>query len=298
MRVKVILPWPDKGLSPNARRAWTESEIEFLRVAYTDADTSEDLDLDGLADRLQRTRYSVAMKASRLGLADVKRKGVRVRRDAPKYATKEDANAAIGMATAKRIAENGHPRGMYGKTHKPETIALISAASIRSASTRTDEENAASSLKALQTKVARYGSANPAKSRGSWKAGWREIGGKRNYYRSRWEANYARYLEWLKVLGEIKDWQHEPETFWFEAIKRGVRSYLPDFRVWETDGTSNLHEVKGWMDARSKTTLKRMAKYHPHETIIVIREKSYNSIARKVSRLIDGWEVSSRSNRL
>jgi hypothetical protein len=144
-------------------------------------------------------------------------------------------------------------------------------------------------MRAMRTKVARHGSIAPNVSHGNWKAGWREIGGKRNYYRSRWEANYARYLEWLKSRGEIVDWQHEPETFWFDAIKRGVRSYLPDFRVWEKDGSTPLHEVKGWMDARSKTTLKRMAKYHPSETIILIRERAYNDIARKIGPMIQDW---------
>ena len=56
----------------------------------------------------------------------------------------------------------------------------------------------------------------------SWKAGWREIGGQRIYARSRWEANYARYLEWLRANGSIAKWEHEPETFWFEGIKRGT----------------------------------------------------------------------------
>lgn len=141
------------------------------------------------------------------------------------------------------------------------------------------------------------GTLAPPRPHASWKAGWREIGGKRNYYRSRWEANYARYLEWLRVRGDIADWKHEPETFWFDAIKRGVRSYLPDFRVWDTLGDSVLHEVKGWMDSRSKTTLRRMAKYHPQEKIVVIRERQYNEIARKLSPLIEGWETSDRVGR-
>ena len=44
------------------------------------------------------------------------------------------------------------------------------------------------------------------------------------------------------------------------------------------------------MDARSRTTLKRMAKYHPQETIILIREKQYNSIARSVAPMVEGWD--------
>lgn len=124
----------------------------------------------------------------------------------------------------------------------------------------------------------------------TWKAAWREIGGQRNYFRSAWEANYARYLEWLKGRGLIVSWKHEPETFWFEAIKRGCRSYLPDFVVVERDGSFVYHEVKGWMDDRSKTKIKRMAKYHPAVKLIVIDSKNYKAIAKTVSRMIPGWE--------
>lgn len=130
-------------------------------------------------------------------------------------------------------------------------------------------------------------------SRGTWKAGWREIGGKRCFFRSRWEANYARYLEWLKGLGNITDWQHEPHTFWFDGIKRGCVSYKPDFRV-TTGERYEWHEVKGWMDARSKTTLARMCRYHPAEKIVVIRERDYLEIKNKVGRLCEGWEEAER----
>ena len=127
-----------------------------------------------------------------------------------------------------------------------------------------------------------------------FRSGWREIGGKRNYYRSQWEANYARYLEWLKQRGEILDWEHEPETFWFEGIKRGVCSYLPDFRVTEKkrDGSISIeyHEVKGWMDGRSATKIRRMAKYHPDVKLIVIDAGQYRALCRDAAALVEGWE--------
>jgi hypothetical protein len=143
--------------------------------------------------------------------------------------------------------------------------------------------------KMVKTRIERFGRITQNVERGTWKAGWREIADRRHYFRSRWEANYARYLQWLKERGDILEWEYEPETFWFEKIRRGVRSYLPDFRVHELNGSKPLHEVKGWMDARSKTTLKRMAKYHPQETIILIREKDYKALSR-FSALIGGWE--------
>lgn len=123
-----------------------------------------------------------------------------------------------------------------------------------------------------------------------WKSGWRVVGGKRRYFRSRWEANYARYLEWLRARGEIKSWEHEPRCFWFDAIKRGVRSYLPDFEVIENNDKVVYHEVKGWMDPKSKTKIKRMAKYYPDITLIVVGEKSYKSISSSVCKLIKDWE--------
>lgn len=128
------------------------------------------------------------------------------------------------------------------------------------------------------------------KPRMDTKAGWREIGGQRCYFRSRWEANYARYLEWLIVQGHVVKWEHEPKTFWFENIKRGVRSYLPDFRVELPGGYVEYHEVKGWMDGKSKTKLKRMAKYYPDVTLVLIDAPRYRAIAKKMRYIIPGWE--------
>lgn len=278
------------------RAFWSDEEIAALRAAYESATTSEDLDLDGLADRLNRSRYSVAMKASRLGIADIARRGVRQRKAQTKYASIEEARAAMSRAAKERAVLGAVPT-FAGHSHSEETKRKIAETSSARWAAMTPDERAAHTKKAMRGKAEKPGGFNGNSSRGSWRAGWREIGGKRNYYRSRWEANYARYLEWLRDRREIADWQHEPETFWFDDIKRGVRSYLPDFRVWEMDGSSRLHEVKGWMDSRSKTTLSRMAKYHPAETIVVIREKQYNEIARKIGPMISGWERGDRADR-
>lgn len=120
---------------------------------------------------------------------------------------------------------------------------------------------------------------------------WVSVGGKRCYFRSLWEVNYARYLEWLKQNQLILDWQFEADTFWFHAIKRGVCSYLPDFKVIENDGSIVYHEVKGYMDSKSKTKLKRMAKYYPSVKIVVIDSYAYHLIKKKVYGIVD-WEYS------
>lgn len=125
-------------------------------------------------------------------------------------------------------------------------------------------------------------------------ADWREIGGVRAFFRSRWEANYARWLELLRSSGKIRSWEHEPETFWFEGIRRGVASYKPDFRVTRLDGSVEYHEVKGWLTPRSQTAIKRMAKYHPEVKLLVIDKKQYSRLARDVRRVVPGWEGAPR----
>jgi hypothetical protein len=111
------------------------------------------------------------------------------------------------------------------------------------------------------------------------------------FVRSSWEANVARYLNFLKDRGEIFGWAYEPDTFWFEAIKRGVRSYKPDFKVWKREGADAYYiEVKGWMDAKSKTKLKRMKKYHPTVRVDVLDAKQYRALAQTVGHLLPNWE--------
>ncbi len=141
---------------------------------------------------------------------------------------------------------------------------------------------------------AKYGTLATTHPHGSWKQSWREIGSQRIYARSRWEANYARYLQFLLDSGEIAKWEHEPETFWFAGIKRGCMSYLPDFRVTNKDGGIEYHEVKGWMDPRSVTKIKRMAKYHPGVKLRIIDKDWFRQNGKKLAMVIHGWELSTR----
>lgn len=121
-------------------------------------------------------------------------------------------------------------------------------------------------------------------------------GGKREdldnrFFRSRWEANYARYLNWMVKRGEIERWEYETVTFEFPQVKRGTRFYTPDFKIFNKDGSHEFHEVKGYMDAKSITRHTRMARYFPHEKLVMIDKAFYLSLAKEMSRLIPGWEV-------
>jgi hypothetical protein len=217
--------------------------------------------LDILAKHFGRTKQFLCRQAKRLNLTDPAR---------PKGYLPQ----LTSEAQKERIRTNGHPRGMSGKTHSEEFKERQRERGFDRWEGMTEEERLAFSTTGKR----------------SWKGGWREIGDVKKYYRSTWEANYARYLEWLKRRGEIQSWRHEPKTFWFLNIKRGTRSYLPDFEVIENGGKAVYHEVKGWLDDKSRVKLQRMAKYYPQEKIILIDRAAYQSIAKTMKAIIRDWE--------
>lgn len=110
------------------------------------------------------------------------------------------------------------------------------------------------------------------------------------YVRSSWEANYARYLNWLVAQRQIASWEYEVDTFEFQKIKRGTRFYTPDFKIHNPDGSIEYHEIKGYMDKRSATKLRRMAKYYPAVKVVLIDGPVYKAIAKTACRLVDNWE--------
>lgn len=240
---------------------WTDEEIAKLKDGYPGKD--EAMDLVCLAASLGRLKSNVCRKARSLGLTNIRR---------PRT---EEFAAAAGQRSKARIAANGHPRGALGLVHTPETRAQLAAASLRGW-----EKN-------KEAKIAALLGRSKGMSRG--KSGRRpDLGGL--YVRSRWEANYARYLNFLQRQGLVESWEYEPKTFYFESIKRGTRSYTPDFKVVRKDGTYEWHEVKGWMDDKSRVKLERMAKFFPLEKVIVIGPKWFASARSSIAPLIPNWE--------
>ena len=68
----------------------------------------------------------------------------------------------------------------------------------------------------------------------------------------------------------------------------GSPGTIPDFWL---PHRQEYHEVKGWMDQKSKTKLDRMARYFPDVKIKVIDGKFFKSIEKqKMCLLIPGWE--------
>jgi len=113
---------------------------------------------------------------------------------------------------------------------------------------------------------------------------------RRHYMRSTWERNIARYFQWLKVNGQIREWYYEPKRFMFEAIQRGSNSYLPDFKIIEKDGRETWIEVKGYMAQKDRTKMKRFIKYYPGYKLTIIDSAAYKEIKKTCKSLIEGWE--------
>ena len=79
----------------------------------------------------------------------------------------------------------------------------------------------------------------------------------KQYFRSKMEANIARYYNYTGVK-----WIYEYKEFEFKNIKRGQRYYKPDFYL---PVSETYIEVKGYFSPGDKTKLRRFKKYYPEE---------------------------------
>ena len=141
----------------------------------------------------------------------------------------------------------------------------------------------------------------------------------------------ARVLQWHVETKEpgfgfyrIDKWEYEPKKFYFDkeranrvwelykrkltGIREGVTNYTPDFRVqgmkmheslvqgdmFDSHGIGTNHfwiEVKGFMDSKDRTKLKRMSQYYPEEEIVVVDKTWFTLNMRKYRSLIPDWET-------
>ena len=106
------------------------------------------------------------------------------------------------------------------------------------------------------------------------------VGGKVRYFRSKWEANYALYLDFQKKNRLIEDWAYEPHWFDFTpfGVKHGATRYLPDFWVKEVSGTVSYHEVKGHMTGRARQQIKYFKKFFPQHKHVLIEQDFFRAM--------------------
>lgn len=282
-------------------RPWTAKEDAWLVAHYSNVGKLES------ARALDRTESAIRGRTSRLGLRSLFKFNAEAnhRRGSAFRGKKRPGHSAFLRQYLKthpvRLSKEQQLRLLAGfrkavaegratyanftrHKHTAESKAKISRSSRAKWKDPSYALNAPEYRQKLSDRASQLQQSRPWLNRFSrGKAAWATIGGKRCFFRSSWELLYARYLEFLKMKGEIIEWEYEPDTFWFEQIRRGVRSYKPDFKV-TTRTRSEYHEVKGWMDPKSKTKIDRMARYYPEIKLIVVDNEAMKAI-RKWDRL-------------
>lgn len=97
------------------------------------------------------------------------------------------------------------------------------------------------------------------------------------FFRSRYEANFARILNYLGI-----EWEYEVFRFKFNDCSYLPDFYLPQFDIWI--------EAKGWLNSEGRTKLYRMAEFYPNEVIKILDGEAYRKISKIYSEIIPSWE--------
>lgn len=275
---------------------YTADEKAIIFAAYLENAGKKTAWLQELSELLNRSKPNICRFAAKHGLTDAKRTRVDPPEEKPcMICQKLHTNklycsskcATIANAELRRGQNfwemRDHPRGMLGKTHSPETREKMSKNLQKRWKDENDilnsEEHRQKISDRMSKQMVKKIKESPNSIYSRTQKGWAEFsGGKRYYLKSGWELRYANFLETLLKGKAIKSWTYEEDTFWFEAIKRGVRSYTPDFKVTYEDGAVEYHEVKGWMNKKSATKLKRMRIYYPDVKMVLIQEAEMKNI--------------------
>lgn len=244
---------------------WTASDDEVLvreYKAHMDANT-----LDELALRLGRTKQFICRKARALGLTDMRNRVIA-----------DKTRERLSDSAKTWIAHKGHPRGYLGHKHSDETRSKLSLASRSSWSDPNSKVNSAEFRQRMSDNLHERkmnGSIRTYSNKGDYPV---EIGGNDYVFKSSWEVEVAKRLHELCLDGFILDWSYESRHFNFDDMKRGTRSYCPDFEVKRLDGSVFYIEVKGWKMERSMKRIRMFQERYPDVELYIIDEKEYGKV--------------------
>ena len=110
------------------------------------------------------------------------------------------------------------------------------------------------------------------------------VGDRSIYFYSKEEANYAFYLEFLKVNELIENWRYQPCHFDLAPSRFYPNAYIPDFQVLEVDGRSFFIEIT---NALTPHFVSAMRREHPAVEIKVISPDDYKTL--ELNSRIPGW---------
>jgi len=265
------------GIKNNRSPIYTQEEKDIIKdwyILHLESDEGG-IELDKLSKILGRSKTSICTIAREIGLTFY-----------GNYSKEDRKNRAIKMST---LAKEYNPSRFFGKHHSLKSRKQISKKQIIIFENRSEEEKQLFINKMRTTKRNNNLFTTTVNSYSRCRGGFRED--LNQYFRSSWEANIARYLNFLHIK-----WEYEPKRFNFEEIDSGVLSYMPDFYLSELD---IWIEVKGWMDEKSKTRFKYFEKFYPEENnkLILIERKRYNEIEKEFKYIVSNWEFSNQNKK-
>lgn len=97
------------------------------------------------------------------------------------------------------------------------------------------------------------------------------------FFRSTWEANYARYLNSQNIK-----WKYETITYNLGLGK----SYTPDFIL--EDGTHI--EIKGWLTEKGAEKIRLFQEQYPSIRLEIVDKVCYNNLKSQHQFTIENWE--------
>ena len=112
---------------------------------------------------------------------------------------------------------------------------------------------------------------------------------------SNYEYNYAQYLDYLMKNKKITYWFRNttrlPLSKHIKCRDRVLKTYTPDFWIITNNGKLELHEVKGWMNDRSKKILSQIKRDYKNLKLIVIDKNEMLRLQNKYKTIINDWVV-------
>lgn len=248
-----------------SRNLWTEEDNNILKEKYVAYKLNNELDI--LAKEFGRTKQFICRKAKALGLTNPKEKVM-----------SEKSRKKISDNTKRYIKVNGHPKGFLGHTHNKDTRIKLSSASKKNWANPNSIVNSQDFRQRMSDNLHNMkmnGKISCFSIRGNHKV---MIDNKEYTFKSSWEVEIAQRLQSLVDNGYIREWKYESKHFNFDDMKRGIRSYCPDFEVRLLDGDCIYLEVKGWKMPKSMKRIDMFIERYPNVKFYLIDDKEYGKI--------------------
>lgn len=188
-----------------------------------------------------------------------------------------DLRGPLGLETKEKISQSlkGRPSRYRGKIIVPRLVKICLNCGKEFKTQRWENHKYCSVTCAIHDIGSRKTS--PKAARG--KSGVRPDINSADYFYSRWEANFARILNFTCLK-----WEFQPKTF---AL--GTQKYTPDFYLPEL----NLYvEVKNFLSSYSLNRDRMFRKLYPKENLLLILKEDYLHLQKEFAPLIKNWEYS------